>query len=198
MRLLNKHHAAVIFVVTGPNGSGKTIFTKRLLTELPFHQTFNLGAVAKTIRFAYRDQAVTKLENFTNEKTTTLFTPIVQFACTEYQKNGVNVIVDGVQINTSDLAWEGLITGGIILRVDDNTRLVRNQYPETHFNRPMELTLTDRMQYVPSEIFVELDNNRSEDETFQSLLASLSRLLDMQLEKLESGKKTAIYIANGL
>lgn len=193
MQILNKHSIAVIFIITGVNGSGKTVFTKRLLTELPFHQTFNLGAVAKTVRFAYRDQEVTRLENFTDKKTTALFTPIVQFSCAEYRKNGVNVIIDGVQIDTLSSQWEGLITGGIILRVSDGLRLERNQYPDTHFNRAMELTITDHMHYTPSKLFIELDNNKAKEETFQDILMSLSKLLDSQLERLDINNQASAY-----
>lgn len=191
MRLLNEQCQAVIFIITGPNGSGKTVFTKRLLTELPFHQTFNLGAVAKTIRYVYGDEKITRLENFTNKKTAGFFTPIVQFSCSEYQKNGVNVVVDGVQIDTGSKKWKGLITGGIVLNVEDELRVLRNQHPETHFNRAMELTLSDRIQYSSSEMFVTLDNNMSKEDTFSSILAVLSSQLDRQLLQHKSLTKQA-------
>lgn len=182
---LNKIGVAVIFVVTGPNGSGKTVITKKLLTVLPFHQTFNLGSVAKTIRFVFRDEEVSRLENFTNEKITKLFTPIVQFACSEYQKNGVNVIVEGVQIDTVSPGWQGLITGGIILDVKKDLRLQRNQHPETHFNRAMELGLTDRLEYIESEYFDLINNNQNKDVTFNSTLRTLDRQLDCHLKTIK-------------
>jgi hypothetical protein len=183
MRLLNAKHKAVIFVVTGPNGAGKTAITKQLLTALPFHQTFNLGAVAKTIRYIYQDEGTTRLENFTNKKITNLFTPIVQFACREYQKNGVNVIIDGVQIDTLSPEWSGLIAGGIILDVDKETRINRNHFPDTHFNRKLEISLTDHCEYVDSELFVTINNSGALNETFNAILQSLDNALDKEFAK---------------
>ncbi len=183
MRLLNAKHKAVIFVVTGPNGAGKTAITKQLLTALPFHQTFNLGAVAKTIRYIYQDEGTTRLENFTNKKITNLFTPIVQFACREYQKNGVNVIIDGVQIDTLSPEWSGLIAGGIILDVDKDTRINRNHFPDTHFNRKLEISLSDHCEYVDSELFVTINNSGALSETFNAILRLLDNALDKEFVK---------------
>jgi hypothetical protein len=181
MRLLNDRGMAVIFIITGPNGSGKTVLTKRLLTALPFHQTFNLGAITKTIRYMFHDAETTRLENFKNDKTTSLFTPIVQFACAEYQRNGVNVIIDGVQIDTSSEQWSEIVTGGAILEVSDAMKVQRNNKPETHFNRSMELHLTNDCSYSPSDIFRIINNNGSIDSAFNDILAVLSECLDRQL-----------------
>lgn len=186
IEFLNRQRQAVIFIITGANGSGKTIFTKQLLTSLPFHQTFNLGAVAKTIRFTHKNEEVTRLENFTNDKVTSLFTPIVQFACTEYRSNGVNVIIEGVQIDTKSAGWEGLITGGVILSVDKVIRLKRNKNPETHFNRVMELSLTDNLSYKDSNIFETVDNNMGKEDAFSAILTSLSEKLDAQISSAVS------------
>lgn len=186
MRLLNAQHKAVVFVVTGPNGSGKTAITKQLLTSLPFHQTFNLGAIAKTIRYIYQDAGTTRLENFTNKKITNLFTPIVQFACREYQKNGVNVIIDGVQIDTKSPEWNGLIVGGIVLDVDKETRINRNKFPDTHFNRKLEISLTDNCEYADSELFVTINNSGALSKTFNEILRSLESAFNKELSNIEA------------
>lgn len=192
MRELNAHHVAVIFVVTGPNGTGKTVLTKRLLTDLPFHQTFNLGAVAKTIRYIYQDEEVSRLENFTNKKITRLFTPIVQFACREYQKNGVNVIVDGVQIDTGSPKWDEHVIGGVVLSVKDEVKFQRNQHPETHFNRKMDLHITDNCEYTSSDLFEQIDNTGSFDETYRRVLEYLSDSLDKRWDVIDKGQTVAI------
>lgn len=191
MDRLNAQNKAVIFVVTGPNGSGKTVFTKQLLASLPFHQSFNLGAVAKTIRYIYDDEDFTRLENFTNKKTTDFFTPIVQFSCGEYQRNGVNVIVDGVQIDTSSKKWKHLITGGVVLEVDNETRILRNKHPETHFNRKMRFEQADKIRYSSSDTFVFINNNKTKKSTFRKLLTVLSSQLDRQLLQENLPRKQA-------
>lgn len=185
IRLLNKRHQAAIFIVTGPNGTGKTVLTKRLLTILPFHQTFNLGAIAKTIRYVYQDARTTRLENFSSQKITKLFTPIVQFACGEYQKNGVNVLIDGVQIDTASDKWSELITGGIVLQVDQNIKYQRNQKAETHFNRKMEISLSDHYHYQLSDQFAVIDNNDNFTKTFNAALKVLDEQLSRQLRKAQ-------------
>ena len=190
---LNGQHQAVIFVLTGANGTGKTVMSKRLLTSLPFHQTFNLGAVTKTIRYIYQDAETTRLENFTDEKITKLFTPIVQFACNEYQKNGVNVIVDGIQIDPSSLLWSHNITGGVVLKVNSKIKNRRNHYPVTHFNRAMDLHVSDNYTYRSSDKFVNLDTKGQIDDTFDKILQVLSDQLDKQLSASKKNLVASVF-----
>ena len=186
MRLLNKHGVAVIFIVTGGNGTGKSVIAKSLLTRLPFHQSFNLGAITKTIRFLNEDVTVSKLENFDDKHIDNLFTPIVQYSCCEYQRNGVNVIVDGVQIDTKSKSWSSLITGGVILNVNTRVRLLRNDLPDTHFKRKIDISITDHYEYKPSDLFYEVDNSHSFEETYLKVLDILDSALTKQLIALKN------------
>ena len=182
---LNDNKIAVIYVLTGSNGSGKSVLEKKILNNLPFHQTFNLGAVTKTIRFMNRELKVTSLENFEEKRINELFTPIVQFSCEEYMKNGVNVIIDGVQINTSSPKWKNSITGGAILRVTPELKLMRGSYTDTHFNRRINTKYLEEYNYRDSRCFITIDNNGTLEETYKNLLESLNELMDLKLKGLK-------------
>lgn len=185
IKTLNSKGVAVIFIVTGPNGSGKTVIAKKLLTDLPFHQSYNLGVVAKTIRYIFNDAKVTRLENFTNEKITSLFTPIIQFACKEYSKNGVNVVIDGVQIDTDDQNWLRLVSGGVVLTVNEEVKLTRNQFPETHFKRQIELSLSDNVTYPKSPMFTTINNSGELTDTYKDVLVALKEHLDKAIKNTD-------------
>jgi tRNA uridine 5-carbamoylmethylation protein Kti12 len=180
---LNKRDYAVIFVVTGLNGSGKTIVARRLLVDLNFHQTFNLGSVTKTLRYLSTEET-TNLENFKNSDLNKLYTPIVQFACKEYQCNGVNVIIDGVQIDTSSTGWQESITGGIILEVPNSIKTFRNNKPDTHFKRVLYKTSEDNFAYAPNDTFRFIDNSNDIDDTYNKVLRVLDGILSRKLRNL--------------
>lgn len=192
INLLNTQGKAVIFVVTGGNGTGKSVIAKNLLTHLPFHQSFNLGAITKTIRFLNEDLTVSQLENFTDKNIDNLFTPIVQYSCQEYQKNGVNVIVDGVQINTRSQEWYGLVTGGVILTVERDIKLQRNDFPDTHFKRKIDIQITDQYRYEANDLFLAVDNSSTFVETYNDVLRTLDQLLTSQIETISDKKIGAL------
>ena len=183
IKLLNANNSAVIFIVTGGNGTGKSVITKQLLCDLPFHQSFNLGAVTKTIRFLNEDIIVSKLENFNDKNIDNLFTPIVQYACAEYQKNGVNIIIDGVQIDTKSHNWKNLITGGVILSVENGIKQERSNFSDTHFNRKIDLQITDDYNYVQTPYFININNGLSFVSSYNKVLEVLNTALDRQLMK---------------
>ena len=185
IKLLNRQKVAVIFIVTGGNGTGKSVMTKRLISGLPFHQSFNLGAVTKTIRYLNKSLVVSRLENFEDSKIQNLFTPIVQSACVEYQNNGVNVIIDGVQIDTKSKKWSSLATGGVVLSVEGTLKAKRNNYPDTHFKRKLDIRISDNHTYHPSDFFVTIDNNFSFSSSYVTVLEVLDNALDIQIDKLK-------------
>lgn len=182
--LLNELGYAVAFVVTGHNGSGKTTIAKRLLSDLPFYQTFNLGVVTKTLRYTQQTLTVTPLENFKDPDVNTEFTEIIRFAISEYQINGVNLVVDGVQVDTQALSQDSNIIGGVILEVDSAELYRRNDSPATHFNRRLSITHpSDNLTYTKTNHFKPIANNGSIEETYDRVTKHLSNLLDQALVK---------------
>lgn len=185
MAELNRRDFAVIFAVTGGNGTGKTHLAKRLLANLPFHQSFNLGLVTKTIRCLTDMNDVTMLENFRDVRADALFLRVIQYSCDEYQRNGVNVLIDGVQIDSEVLGDDTAILGGIILNVAKPIRLQRNDRPTTHFKRTLVVqSEADMPHYVENEGFRAIDNSGSFDETYRATLEWLDRLLDKKLDEV--------------
>lgn len=182
MHELNGLGVAVIYAVTGGNGTGKTHLSKQLLTRLPFHQSFNLGTVTKTIRCLSEEKEVTILENFKNKKIETLFSHIIQYAAQEYQKNGVNILIDGVQIDTPFLQADENILGGTILDVSELIKLQRNDKPSTHFKRTLAIHAeTDIRQYTENDKYVIIHNDGDFADTYLQVLTHLELLLDKKL-----------------
>ena len=186
---LNNLGIAAMFVVTGANGTGKTHLAKRLLTELPFHQSFNLGLITKTIRFLTDSKDVTVLENFRNERVDVLFTHIIKYSCSEYQRNGVNVLIDGVQIDTVALNDDSNILGGIILDVNDQEKLLRNDKPTTHFKRKLAIhSATDVRRYIENDTFKIIRNDGDFQETYYLALEWIEYLVDKKLSQMKGSQ----------
>lgn len=181
---LNSCGKAALFIVTGENGAGKTVFSKKLLCDLAFAQSFNLGVVTKTIRHLHKNQ-VSSLENFVDEDTDALFTEIIEFSCGEYQKTGVNVLIDGVQIDTETLQKNDDVLGGVILRASAATRTVRGANPTTHFNRKLQIDpQTDDRHYVANDKFIAITNEGTLDDTYEKILQALDNLLKEKLHAI--------------
>lgn len=188
MQQLNDLGYAVIYAITGGNGTGKTHLSKQILTRLPFHQSFNLGLVTKTIRCLTDAHEVTILENFKNQDVDTLFSHIIEYACHEYQHNGVNVLIDGVQIDTLKLRSNRDIIGGVILEVSEATRLQRNDKPTTHFKRKLAIHAeTDVRRYIETNKFAIVDNDDDFTHTYVQVLKYLGLLLDKKIREVENG-----------
>ena len=184
---LNDLGVAAIFSVTGGNGTGKTHMAKYMLTYLLFHQSFNLGLVTKTIRCLTDAGDVTVLENFRNESIDKIFTHIIQYSCSEYQNNGVNVLIDGVQIDTVALREDSSILGGVILDVSVPKRIHRNNKPSTHFKRKLAIhSTTDVRRYFDNDKFKTINNDGDFLETYQAVLEQLDYLLDKKLNEIRN------------
>lgn len=182
---LNSNGIAVIFAISGGNGTGKTRLSKEILTKLAFHQSFNLGLITKTIRCLTDTNGVTILENFRNAKVDGLFSHIIQYSCAEYQRNGVNVLIDGVQIDTVKLNDDSNILGGVVLEVSNDIKLRRNDKPTTHFKRKLTIhSQTDVRRYAENERFKSINNDGDFDNLYQSVLNWLENLLDRKLKEV--------------
>lgn len=159
----NVSGSAVIFIITGVNGSGKSTLAKRLLNNLPFVQSLNLGFINKTWRFS----------NITASRS--LFTKIIKYFAMDYQKNGVNVIIDGTQIDCEQLSLDNDITGGVILCLPNILRLERNKSPKTHFNRTIWQNSTQR--FTPTNKIIEMPNGGSINHTYIQTLNFLNHII---------------------
>jgi Ni2+-binding GTPase involved in maturation of urease and hydrogenase len=182
MKQLNDDGKAVIFVIAGANGAGKTRLCREVLTKLPFYQSFNLGLITKTIRCLTDMQEVSMLENFESENAERIFTRVIQYSCKEYQKNGVNLVIEGVQIDCKTLQDDENILGGVVLEVKDSIKNERNNRPDTHFKRKLEVDSgVDMPTYRTNDHFVMINNDGNFIQTYTNVLGTLEGLLDEKL-----------------
>lgn len=170
---LNEHKHAAIFMVTGINSAGKTTFTRRLLSELPFYQSANLGVVSKMIRLLRPDIPVTELENFDGNEASRIFRDAQRLMIDSYFDTGVNTLFDGVQIDPVDFAQHPHVLGGVVLNVPERLLLERGNHPDTHFNRGLKRVPTANYQTDLEGKFAMIDNTGTKDETFIQILRHL-------------------------
>jgi hypothetical protein len=181
MQALNRADFPVIFLITGNNCSGKTTMARRLTRELPFSQSVNLGLVSKLIRF-FLPEIPHEAENFDHPIPVDLFPRIVDFMVNSYYDTGVNVIIEGVQIDPQRLLDNDYAIGGAILVAPEPVLLARGEYPETHFKRKIR-TLSN-VVYLPNRKFAAIDNSGCFDDTFAQVVMHLETLVDSSLERL--------------
>lgn len=180
--LLNTRGIAIIFVVTGNNSSGKTVLTRLLIQKLNFYQSVNLGLASKLIRVLRPDLKFSELENFAGSSVE-IFKEIINAIINFYQNTGVNLIIDGVQVDTRGLSNNDSILGGVILNVNESVAIQRGQYPETHFNR--KIKKLKNIKYFHGSKFLALSNNYALNETYKAVLKHIGFLLDERLSSYE-------------
>lgn len=178
IRELNKKGIPVIFFITGNYSTGKTFFTKKLFKSLAFYQTVNLGIVTKVVRFFRPDINMFPSNNkfFANEEWNNLFNKIIDNLISSYVENGVNVIFEGVQVDTDFLSSKPQVTGGIILHTDLATAKTRGKNPSTHFKR--KVSDLKSIKYSENEKFKIVNNNQNKEDTFEQVLRHLDRLIE--------------------
>jgi len=179
---LNQEGKAVVFIITGNNSAGKTALTLKLLKNLYFYQSINLGLASKIIRFFREDLAVNDLENFNGGKASDIFRRIVDFIAQSYQETGVNIIIDGVQIDTERLLESPNIIGGVILVVDEAIAVKRGENPETHFKRKISEKGLKNIEYFENRKFRKVNNNGNIERTYQETIDYLQKLLTEELQ----------------
>ncbi|MFH1561094.1 MAG: AAA family ATPase [Patescibacteria group bacterium] len=178
IQVLNKKKIPVIFLITGNNSTGKTTLAKLLLQKLDFVQTVNLGIVSKLMRFFRPNIQGEVLENFDSPLARKLFVDIVDFIIDHYYEAGVNLLIDGVQIDTNHLKDNSKIVGGVILRVDDEKLIARLKHSKTRFNRRLApVFLSQDFDYQKNKRFRFVDNNGDPETLLETVLVSLDELL---------------------
>ena len=181
---LNKHGIPAIFIVCGNNSTGKTIITKKLIQNLNFYQSINLGLASKMIRFFRPDFDISELENFNGNEASNIFKKLVIFIIESYTKSGVNVIIEGVQIDTNELLKNNNVLGGVILKIDSTTAAERGTRPETHFNRIIRKDQLKKIHYYENSKFRIVRNEGTIEETFDQVVTHLNNLLTEKLKEL--------------
>lgn len=172
---LNKIGVPIIFLVTGNNSCGKTTFSRSLIRNFNFSQTVNLGIISKLIRFFKPEINCSNLENFSNKEIEILFKNLTDFIINHYSEKGVNLIIEGVQLDTLHLEKNKQVTGGIILDVEKEISISRGQNPDTRFKR--SLKKIKNRTYFETEKFKIIDNNKNIHTSFRRVLNHLNCLL---------------------
>ncbi len=186
MNRLNIVGSPVIFFVTGLNWTWKTVLTKELLRHFNFYQTYNLGLISKTIKYFRPDLNIDSIDNFNDKDTVmSIFTELIELQIISYYQTGVNVIFEGVQIDTQALAQMSKVTWGIILTSNQKIALERWNKPETHFKRELcaedLLDIKESMEYQENGKFLVVNNDGVLNETLKLILDHLEKLLIKQL-----------------
>lgn len=185
INVLNKKGYPVIFMITGNNSSGKTKLTNQLIKDLNFYQTINLGLASKLVRYFRPDIDATHLENFNGNEASRIFKDLIEFIVDSYTKTGVNVIIEGVQIDTEKYSKDSRILGGVILGVDESTAVERGNMPETHFLRKLDIKDLKQISYEDNALFQRIDNNNSFEEAYKAVLSHIGKLLNEKITTYE-------------
>lgn len=111
-----------------------------------------------------------------------LFNKIIENLVASYIESGVNVIFEGVQIDTNFILQKPEITGGVILNTDLSIAEDRGDKPKTHFNRKVSNLM--EIKYIENQKIKIVDNNKSQEYTFEQILTHLNKLLESQLSNL--------------
>ncbi|GIW59211.1 MAG: hypothetical protein KatS3mg087_0277 [Patescibacteria group bacterium] len=185
IKKLNDLGLPVIFIVTGNNSAGKTTFTKKLLQNFDFYQSINLGIISKMIRFFRPDIDSSELENFDGNEASKIFKDLLDFIIDTYVKTGVNIVVEGVQIDTDELEKNDFILGGVVLEVDTNIAMKRGDKPATHFSRSIQEHHLKQVHYISNAKFKIVNNNGNSEQTFEEIMLHLNNILDMKLHEYE-------------
>lgn len=176
MSLLNNFGIPVIFCITGNFSSGKTYYAKELIKKFSFSHIVNIGVITKTLNY---------LQNNLNDKTkTTTIQEIITKITESYSQNGVNAIIEGVQIDTEFQSKNKNILGGVILKIDKEIAKQRGNKPDTHFKRL--LSDIEDYPYKETDTFLSIENIESQKSVIHKILNHLDLLLD---EKIRFCKK---------
>ena len=186
---LNKKGFPVIFMITGNNSAGKTRLAKELIKNLDFYQTINLGLASKLVRYFRPDIDVSNLENLNGNEAAEIFKDLVGFIIDFYSKTGVNVIIEGVQIDTIKFSKDYPILGGVILEVSEKLAIQRGNHPETHFLRKLERKDLKRIAYEETTLFRKINNDGNFDDTYKVTLDHINKLLDNKILSMSERKE---------
>jgi len=181
IRYLNEKGFPVMLMVTGNNSSGKTRLTNELIKNLDFYQTINLGLASKLVRYFRPDIDASHLENFNGNEATKIFNDLIELIIDSYSNTGVNVIIEGVQIDTAKHSKDLRILGGVILEVDQSKAIQRGINPETHFLRNLMKKDLKHIKYEENTLFRKIDNNNSFTDTYKTALDHIAKLLDNKI-----------------
>jgi hypothetical protein len=126
----------------------------------------------------------TSLENFASPIARNTFKEFVDFTIEEYCKNGVNLIIEGVQIDTERLFTNSNVLGGVILQTSKTNQVKWGKNPPTHFKREMSTTQITKVNYEENKKFKKLNNNLDFKLVITNTYEHLNELLDTEMKLL--------------
>ncbi len=182
IKQLNRLGKPAIFVVTGNNSSGKTTITRKLIRDYNFYQSINLGVASKMVRFFRPDINSTELENFEGKKSSDIFMGLIEIIINSYTNSGVNIIIDGVQVNTHRLFNNPKVLGGVILEIKPSLAIKRGNKSKTHFNRVLTINKLKHITYEANKKYILINNEAKISNTYRNVVLHLDYLLTKKLE----------------
>lgn len=169
---------AVIWIITGNRFSGKTTMATRLFRDIKlFNQYIGLGAIGKTIEYysgikdGYERKSITNLE---------VFTKVLNSCIDRAYENGVNTIIEGVQIDTIALSKNNKLLGGVILSIPTSTKLKRGKNMKTRFKvvlKPSDINKREDWFYKENDKFKTINNSVKQDYCYGEILKELLEVL---------------------
>ncbi len=178
IKQLNLTGKPVIFIVTGNNSAGKTTICRKLIQDFDFYQSINLGVVSKMIRYFRPDINSSSLENFDGNEATSIFKNLVRVIIGAYSGTGVNLIIDGVQIDTKEMLKENRVIGVVVLKISPTLSVYRGNKPDTHFKRQLSRLDLKHIKYWANSKFKIVNNEGRLDNTYHEVIIHLNGLLD--------------------
>jgi hypothetical protein len=151
IRAMNAAGQACIIAVTGANGTGKTTIANWMVRDLELDQVFNLSAVSKTLQVARPDLASTAFDNFSDPTATEVFERVTTWAIGRYQEDGVNAVVEGVQVSPVVAAHPGLLTA--VALIGRPSAMAGDGVRRRHFLRPDAPALATDVGTYPASHF---------------------------------------------
>lgn len=188
---LNSLGEPVIFLVTGINGSGKTLVSHKLLRLFPFYQVFSLGTVTRTLKESGKlaeNNSILVTDRLDNSPDWTMYERTVLSAVNHYHAQGVNTLIEGVQINTAELTMLDQLMGGVILSAASEVIARRSVDGSTRLHRKLSPEDLPRVDYRANKKFMLIDNNGTLDETLAKVIRHLDNLLAARLTNVISTK----------
>lgn len=173
IRAMNAAGQACIIAVTGANGTGKTTLANWMVRDLELDQVFNLSAVSKTLQVARPDLASTALDNFSDRAAAKVFEQVTNWAIRRYQEDGVNAVVEGVQVTPAVAANPGLLTA-IALVGRPSTR-AGGDVRRRHFLRPDNPELAADVGTYPASHFHVVRGGKALEMSYDAVLEIVAR-----------------------
>lgn len=184
IKRLNELGIPIIFLVGGTNSTGKTTITRLLIQKCLFYQSVNLGIVSKLLRYLNPEIPFDNLENSRQSGIQDTYSKLITFMIKNYWNSGVNLIIEGVQVDTNVFNRNSMVIGGVLLLTNQTLAVKRGYMPRTHFRRTITYNEDLDINYTEYQNFIFVDNNGSLSSTFYHVLIHLNNILGEKISNL--------------